>query len=235
MLQNLFNWAYIFLMRSIVFAGVFAFAASSAMAMFVPVDFYSQATDRYSTFSAAATAGGAQTLGGVDFVFPTTGNDVWRTFSLGGGTHVLNVTGLNVSRATALHSLFNLDWGQVGGEYLRVEVFGTNGAYFSKFLVGGTDVRDRQDTINWANTINGTTSVNVRYVAPARIDKQEMVLPSSFLTETVTAIRVTDSGAFNFQRSLLYGMSFETSPVPEPFTIAGLGVGLLAILRKKRA
>ncbi len=47
------------------------------------------------------------------------------------------------------------------------------------------------------------------------MDKQTIDLPSEFANETLTSIRMTDTGRFDFQRAVLYGITVRSSAVPD--------------------
>jgi hypothetical protein len=99
------------------------------------------------------------------------------------------------------------------------EFFGSDGAYISRDLVGGFDIRDFlqnifTNTINSPNTQNVFTSSGTK--GTVRLDNQAFDLPAGFLDETLDTVRLTDTGRPKVQRTWLAGITVET--IPEPTT-----------------
>jgi hypothetical protein len=101
-------------------------------------------------------------------------------------------------------------------------------------LVGNEHIRDFANN-DWTNDIDDPGTVQVfttthpDYGWPTRMDLQGIALPTDFYYETLTLIRVTDSGNQNVQRLLVSGITVGTI-VPEPGTLVllfGLGLSLL--------
>ena len=123
---------------------------------------------------------------------------------------------------TQVQTLLNTTFGQPGpNSYLRFEFFGSAGADYTKAFIGNSDIRDLNNHV-WTNSINGTSTVNVFITGIGyRMDKQTIDLPSEFANQTLTKIRMIDTGAFDFQRAVLYGVTVaSSSPDLAPTSLA---------------
>ena len=214
------------------------------------VDFSADYTQRLQSLDAGYAAvpanGILSTTGGIDFHVglgaTPNGNNIWNANfdgpDGGAGTRTLDLT-VNILNPTSVHTLLNSWWGSTAPNIARVEFFGTGGAYLSRSLVGGSDMRDFYDNV-WTNTINGTTTVNVFSARPVRLDRLDVELGAAFAGQCLTGIRFTDDGGFLQQRMMVSGITvLSTSTVPEPATVALMGTGLLAVgagaWRRRRA
>jgi hypothetical protein len=185
------------------------------LSTFTPIPLGSAANGSYATIDPAFPTGNV-TLGGVPFVIPAKGkNVVWNNYPNGPktGTIVTDFP-VDVAGATQVHTLINTAYGQSGpNSYLGLEFFGSAGAEYTLHLVGNFNIRDFNDWV-WTNSINGTSTVNV-FNNPAhthRIDMQTITLPAAFAGQTLTDIKMVDSGGFLFQRAILYGITVTASP-----------------------
>lgn len=180
--------------------------------------------------AAALFPEGNVTLGGVPFVIPVGGNNAF--FMAGAGQTTFTVP-TNIPSAAKVHILLNTGWGTTTPNLAQVETT-VDGNTTTKFLTGGTDMRDYlQNT--YTNTINGTTTTNVFNAGSGsgnavRLDKLTITLPAS---GNLTQIRFVDNGANNVQRLVISGITVEA--VPEPATLSLLGLGALALVRRRRA
>lgn len=111
--------------------------------------------------------------------------------------------------AQTVFMLINTAWGQTGPDsYIRIEFFGSDGAYHSHDLVGNVDVRDWRNTL-WTNQLDpdGITENAWSAAHPTwgqvRIDMQRFDLPAEFANQTLDRILVTDTGRRDFQRALV--------------------------------
>lgn len=199
---------------------------------------------------------GATVLGGVPFYIAENSGG-WNGIDWNNqytpNPRVLEITGLSITGATALHTLINTYWGQPGpASYAYIEVIGTGGAYYRKDLIGNVDIRDINPNGSWLSSINGTTSINV-FADPVhygyRLDKQMMSLPTAFSTQTITDIRFVDNGGDDLdiwggpyrgnplaQRIYVAGVTVE-GQVPEPSSLLVVvgGLGSLLTLRRRKS
>ncbi len=146
-------------------------------------------------------------LGGVRFSIPTGGNNIWHaTAASGNNPRLIDLT-VDVWRAQEVHTLINTYWGIAGpASHAYLEFFGSDGAHFTKNLVGNVDIRDYAQS-GYTNTINGTTTTNVVQIGGHRLDKQQIVLPPEFRTQRLVRIRLSDLGAEGAQRVFLSGVT----------------------------
>jgi hypothetical protein len=181
----------------------------SLLSIFTPIPLGSEADLNAQTFAATYPTGDV-TFAGVPFSIPTSGNNiVWNNNGPHNGTIVKDFP-VGVSGVTQVQTLINTTFGQPGpNSYLQLEFFGSAGADYTVGLIVEVDMRDYVKGA-WTNTINGTSTINVFTTSDNqhyRIDKQTINLPSEFASQTLTSIRMVDTGAFNFQRGVLYGIT----------------------------
>ncbi len=148
-------------------------------------------------FALALKSGQANTLGAVQL--PTNGQVTTYSFPV-------NVTG-----ATHLYTLINSAWGSFGANNGSVEVVGTNGAFVSLSLVQGSNIRDHYQG-SYQNIINDPTVVPTVYATGARLDRQVITLPPSFVGQTVTEVRFKGMGNNPNGAAFIAGATFETAP-----------------------
>jgi hypothetical protein len=155
---------------------------------------------------------GQVTLGGVPFNIPVGGKNAWAS---GLGTAAPYPRSLDIPVGQygvgEVQTLLNTWWGQPGpNSYVKVECFGSAGAYYVKNMVGNVDVRDF-NRATWTNSINNTTTTNVAVSSNAsglaRIDKQTIDLPAAFDTQVLQKVRITDSGHQAFSGAYLEGLT----------------------------
>lgn len=208
--------------RPLIRAAFFILAlASRALGQFSSIDFAhnSNAQNWFPDFPT-----GNVTLGGVPFAVPTSGNNVWHSdLASGANPRILDIP-VNVYGVDRINSLINSFWGESApGTFAAFEFYGSNGAFHSIALDGGSDVRDYLQGSH-ANAINGTTTINV-YTAgqgfhnERRVDMQKIILPEAFRTQTLQSIRLIDNGTGWIgavspleQRTYLAGLTAQSSP-----------------------
>jgi hypothetical protein len=158
-------------------------------------------------------------FGGVPFDIPEDGYNFWSSWYGGGpGTDVRAIEiDVCIDGALEVHTLVNTDWGTPGGPFTWIEFFGTDGAYYRKDLYANDDIRDHSPYNRWASIINGVTSINV-FTNPAGdvLDKQHILLPDEFLTQTLYLVRFSDAGYGEYHhRAFLAGLTVATSAGPD--------------------
>ncbi len=169
--------------------------------------------------------GGNVTLGGVPFNIPSAGNNVWQSvdpYSTGPNPRTLTIP-VNVFGVDQVNTLINSWWGEsVPGTEASIKFSGSAGASYTYNLDGGSDTRD-YFAGGFANTINGSTTINVFDTGTKRIDMQTFMLPQSFWTQTLTSIQLADNGSGWLgsyspveQREYLAGLTVHTAPVAPP-------------------
>lgn len=164
-------------------------------------------------------------LGSIPFSIPTGGNNRWTAEYAGPNPHQIDIT-VNLYGVETVYTLITTSWGQdsSAGTFAALEFYGSDGAFFRKNLYGNVDIRDWLWGY-WTNYINGTTTVNVfqssgGFNYQARLDMQIIELPVEFLSQRLLTIRVIDTGASEFQRLLLAGVTVEG--VSEPPCVVDL-------------
>ena len=184
---------------------------------FAPIDLQPYGNAHYKwPYEGAAIPEGNVTLGGVPFYLPDSDTSGWD--SRGTGTTSVDIP-IGLAGVREVHTLINSRWGDVG-PYTKLEFFGSDGAFYEKSLYGNSDMRDWL-RLSWTNTINNTTTVNV-WSGPCPnwggrqcdIDKQQIVLPPAFHTQTLEKVRMSDWGSTNVHRSFLTGLSVAVSGGP---------------------
>jgi hypothetical protein len=140
---------------------------------------------------------------------------------------------VNIYGATGVYTLINTYWGTSGPtSYTAVVFTGSGGAKYTDHLVGNSDIR------GWCcvGSINGTSTTNVYSEAqspinwaPGFLDMQHIVLPHVFATQTLTSIKVVDSGATDLQRTVLDGVTVQSGPIITPSAI-GQGARSFAVV-----
>ena len=231
------------LRRCAMVLGVVSFVAfgigSVSAETFYQVNFSSQAN--YSWPGSGALPGaptGAVTLGGTPFNITSNGagEQAWNSAIAdnNGNDPESIIINTNVYGATNVYTLINTWYGMFGPtSYAWLNFTGSDGAYYTKYLVGNVDIRG-YETIDdeGPSSINGTTTINVfncpsdNFGRPGRLDMQNIALPSAFATQTLTTIELVDNGGYNIQRAILDGV---TVGVPEPSTFVLLGSGAVVL------
>lgn len=175
---------------------------------------------------------GNQTFLGVPFSIPATGNNIWHSnWASGSNPRTLTIS-VNIAYVTEVDTIINTYWG-VTGTHAYLEFFGSDGAYYKKDLYGNVDIRDYNND-GWTNSINGTTTRNIVSLTGGqhRLDMQTITLPTDFADETLQTIVLSDSGAINWQRTFLAGVT--VGAVPLPATLPLVATGLLGLWGLRR-
>jgi hypothetical protein len=183
-------------------------------------------------------------LSGVPFAIPAGGVNAWSA-AVGHTTEPVTLDiAVNIFGVDRVHTLINTFWGEdVPGTKASLTFLGSAGASFTLDLDGNDDVRDYIQNV-FTNTINGTTTVNVFKAgtgarpspdAEVRLDMLTIDLPPGFLTQTLTTIRLTDTGVNDGfgpdpQRVFLTGITVSAAVVPEPSTLTLISLGGLVLI-----
>lgn len=155
---------------------------------------------------------GNVTYGGVPFSLGSTPY-AWNSHTAAGGgagTVYLDIA-VNKYAVTEVHTLINNWWGQANTNLASLTFYGASGATYTKSLYGNSDIRDYLNG-SYTNSINGTTTTVVWTGSNYRLDKQKIVLPTSFAEDTLVKIRLTDWGNGSVQRTFLSGVTVGTLP-----------------------
>lgn len=194
---------------------------AAAQNYYVPVNIFPYANDRIQNRNGNLPQGNV-VLGGVPFAIQSGVNNCWFA-EFSGGPNPRSVTiPVNVRGVKEIHTLLSTAWGQSGQALVRVEVTGTNGAFFAKDMVGNVDIRDWNE-FTYTNSINGTTTTQVFTSGTARVDKQVIALPSVFENEEVLSVRVVDSGGVNVSRVYFQGLTVVIDQPPARVWLPELG------------
>jgi hypothetical protein len=179
-------------------------AAAQARLAYTPIPF---------NYNSGGYISGNQSLGGIPFNIPIAPeNSLWTTNTGESGTITLNIP-LHVYGVSEVHTLINTVWGYSGQTHTWLTFTGSGGASYTIGLVNGSDIRDYYNG-SYANSINGTTTVNVWSIGPYRLDKQKITLPGAFAGQYLTNILIEDDGGTNYHRTLLSGVTVGNNPVP---------------------
>jgi hypothetical protein len=150
--------------------------------------------------------------------------------------------------ATALYSLANSAYGEAGYVLGSITVTGTGGETATENLAEDYNIRDYNNGI-WENSVSDADVVATDFVGPggdARLDMQELVLPSSFDGDTIASITFAGTaygetfGGYPGD-AFIAGLTFAgevSSGVPDgssTLSLLAIGFGTLAGLRRRLA
>ena len=217
-LQN--DKTYCFRVAAVNVAGAGAFSPVSALVtprkgLETVIDLAPSANARLQAIGAGAVGQlpeGDQRFGGVAFRIPVGGANVWSAASaVGSNPRVLEVP-VNAFGVTKVNTLINTLWGESGrGTAASITFIGSAGARYTVNLDGNVHIRSYLLGSS-TNTINGTSTRGV-FTAGAgqgnqvRLDMQLFTLPRAFASQTLTSIRITDTGATGSQRVIVSGVT----------------------------
>ena len=152
-------------------------------------------------------------------VIMTPANDQSYTFTVPSGTY-----------ASGLYTLMDTTWGMLPGvDEGSITVTGSHGETATLDLTEGINIQDHYNGFS-ANTVSdcNTTSVNfLNHVSnpngPVGLDRQELVLPSSFNGDTLASITFdgVDNGEPNGD-PFLAGVTLAVVPEPSPYLLFAL-------------
>lgn len=210
---------------------IVAAACSCATADFFPTTF--TYNDRNQNVAPTAPSG-TPTLGGVPFVIPAAGNNMWNA-SFGPATLTVPTSHDNVA---GVHVLINTAWGNPGLQRTDVVLTFAGGATHTFDLVNGVDIRDWRSPTFHAGTVTNPNSVEV-WRGPNTVgnemvmDKLFLPVPLALQSLDLVEVRVVDQPALNVHVALVKGLTIETIPSPGPAALVALSG--LAAARRRRA
>ena len=225
--------------------GLFIFVlglSGSAFADFTTVDLSGVYNENRSfTLGAGTFPTGARSYSSIPFQFGAAGaNDFWN----GNHDHLTGNVAVNISlsqeRTQKVHTVMSTLWGPSLPNLITLEFFGQGGSYYREDWSGFEQIRSIAKGI----FLNSTSSPNTHEIHYEFVntdtqfwhDRQEITLPESFLTDTLVNFKITDRGGQGLQRVALLAVTLESAPapVPEPASMFALGLGGLALFRRRR-
>jgi serine/threonine protein kinase len=192
-------------------------AIRNPLATFTQIDISRQANYSWLPDYLPGAPTGNVTLGGIPFNIASNaaGNQGWSAQYAGDDSdgHKSITISVNVYGVTDVYTLINTIYGRPGPtSYAWLTFTGSNGATYTKQLVGNIDIRDYCNA-DLTNSINETTTINVLKCPKTnnniegRLDMQHIVLPDEFASQTLSTITLVDNGAWGFQRVVLDGVT----------------------------
>jgi hypothetical protein len=175
------------------------------------------------------TTGVVQTPGNTPF-----GTTSSYTFSVPTGTH-----------ATELFSLLNTAFGAAGFNEGSVVVTGTGGETATLNLTEGFNIRDHNND-GFVNTLSDPTVVPTYFLlgspvsptisAQTRLDRQQLILPSSFDGDTIASITFNGIDNAGDGEAFLAGLTLSDASVsaPETPSMAVLALAIVALAAARR-
>lgn len=172
--------------------------ASAAFAGFVTVDISSKVNSNLRTYTGGASypvGGQVREFGGVPFSIALLGADA-NSFGVvllpANNTLTTHSFPVHIVGATRVYTLINSAWGSFGANNGKVEVFGDAGGYAKIDLIQGATIRDHFQG-NFQNVLSDPTAFTTRFGNDV-LDRQLIVLPAAFRTQTITELRFSGNG-----------------------------------------
>lgn len=202
-------------MRRDVLCAVMLLCAGPVSAGLTPVPLGSVANGNVRTYTAGTnypSAPSTLVVAGVPFeLTPLAGSPNSLGVAQTSTTQLQFSIPVSVFGATTVYTLINSAWGQLGVQNGRVECIGTGGVTATFPLVQGTNIRDHWTAYN--QVVNDPTVVPTTFGGGARLDRQTFVLPASFLTQTLTEVRLIAVNPGNPQGApFLAGLTVDNTP-----------------------
>jgi len=235
-----------------------AFAvASSVQAQYTEIGIGSQANadlDTYSPSPGTYPSGGSQlTVAGVPFATAEL-NNTPNTFGIvqspaGGPPNIVSSGPFDFTfsvpigtQAQALYCLMDSVWGAGGENVGSIIVTGGHGETATLTLTEGVNIRDCHND-GFENGISDPTVVSTYFAngvttpstdATMRLDRQELVLPSTFNGDTIASIDFQGTALGYGGDAFLAGLTLESVPEPSASVLLAVGIAALVIYRVKR-
>jgi hypothetical protein len=154
--------------------------------------------------------GGPLTINGVPFVLATSGpnNDTSIIQTTGSADDSYTIP-VNLSGITTIYTLINSAYGACGTTVGEVDITGVASGTVVYSLTEGTNIRDHNQSgfCNTATDLAGTANFGGGQV---RLDMQEIDLPASFATDTITNVVFEGYGLGNSGEPFMAGMTAAT-------------------------
>lgn len=179
-------------------------------------------------------------LGGVPFIVTDGANQVWAANTAAGqNAYPVSVTfQMPVNNIYGFYTLANLFWGDIGQQTTEYRFHFTDGTDVSVKLTNGVDLRDFNDA-TWANTINGTTTVNVAD-EPYRLDRQWIDLDALGAGgKDLETFSVFDTGSYGHSRVYVVAATAQVGEIGQQVPEATSAMltafaGLALAIRRRR-
>ncbi len=160
--------------------------------------------------------GSPTSLGNVPFIVTQLNNQVWAADIASPGTNAVvtqNFT-MPVNDIYGFYTVANTYWGQTGLSVIDYTFNFTDATSYTYTLTNGVDIRDfNSATMTFANTVNGTTAVNV-YDDPVTstvLDRQFIDLDAAgHGGKDLASFTVTDRGGSSTSRIFLVAATAQT-------------------------
>ncbi len=183
--------------RALAFLAAASLAAP-ALAGHVTVDLTPQVNSNIRTYTGGTSyplGGQTRDFAGVPFALALLNGDA-NSFGViqlpANNTVTTHSFSVNVFGATRVYTLINSAWGSFGANNGKVEVFGSAGAYAKIDLIQGTNIRDHFQGV-FQNILADPTVVTSKFGNDV-LDRQVIILPAAFRTQTVIELRFSGNG-----------------------------------------
>jgi MYXO-CTERM domain-containing protein len=182
---------------------------------------------------------GSQSYNGVPFELPGSNAPgtqyAWVASRHPGDNPRIVDVAVGVFGADKVHNLMNTVWGSTSQGLIAVEFIGSGGLSHYVELLGGTDIRDYNQSV-FTNSLGGGRGMAAfDNGAGQRIDMLTFDLPEIFRERTLEKIKVFDFGDTGVSRTMLTAVTVEANPIPAPGAAGALAAaGILAARRRRR-
>ncbi len=189
---------------SSVVLGAASLVLAPARANFTEINLTPQANADIQTYTGGSNyqlggttlnvAGVPFALGQYDTSSNPTGAGTTGVVQSGGGDTLFTFLMAPNTSATEVYTLMNTAWGSSGTDEANIIVTGSHGETATLDLVEGQNIRDHYND-GFVNTLTDSSVISTYFsagsVAPTgsdRLDRQQLVLPSTFSGDTISSI-----------------------------------------------